>query len=68
MMECQVCYRRKARVRVLDTHAKASTDIDVCEECYMEFYVEPHDANIGHDAERSAVFAAEDRIARRLDY
>ena len=66
-MQCQVCYRRKARVRVLDTHAKAPTDIDVCDQCYVEFYLEPRDTDIERNAERRAVLAAEDRIARRLD-
>ena len=67
-MQCQVCYRRKAHVRVLDTHAKAPTDIDVCDQCYVEFYLDQHDADIERDAERRAIVAAEDRIARRLDY
>ena len=67
-MQCQVCYRRKARVRVLDTHAKAPTDIDVCDQSYVEFYLDRHDDNTECDAERRAVLAAEDRIAGRLDY
>lgn len=42
--QCQRCYCRPARVRVLDTHPKAiaegveSPGIDVCDECYLKYY------------------------------
>lgn len=48
-VQCQLCFRRKARVRVLDTHPKAiaegveSPGIDVCDECYAEFYLDRHE-------------------------